>query len=57
VRVVNPQSFHWTMDLALPLPLLAALVAALVFSAGLTALVAGRRALGPGALLAVRADW
>lgn len=57
VKVVNPQSFHWTMDLALPWPLLAALVALLVFSAGLTALVAGRRAMGSAAVLAVRADW
>ncbi|WP_164158397.1 FtsX-like permease family protein, partial [Sandarakinorhabdus rubra] len=50
VKVVNPQSFHWTMDLALPWPLLGALVVALVASAGITALVAGRRALGPGAV-------
>jgi putative ABC transport system permease protein len=57
VKVVNPQSFHWTMDLALPLPLLGGLVLALVGSAGLTALIAGRRALGQQALLAVRADW
>jgi putative ABC transport system permease protein len=57
VRVVNPQSFHWTMDLALPWPLLAGLVAALVACAGGTAVVAGRRALSRRALLAVRADW
>jgi putative ABC transport system permease protein len=57
VKVVNPQSFHWTMDLALPWPLLGALVAALVLCAGGTALIAGRRALGRGAVLAVRADW
>ena len=57
VKVVNPHSFHWTMDLALPWPLLAGLVAALVASAGGTALLAGRRALGRGAVLAVRADW
>ena len=57
VRVVNPQSFHWTMDLALPWPLLAGLVAALVVCAGGTAVLAGRRALGKAALLAVRADW
>ena len=57
VKVVNPQSFHWTMDLALPWPLLAGLVALLVLSAGLTALIAGRRAMGAQAVLAVRADW
>lgn len=57
VRVVNPQSFHWTMELALPWPLLMGLVAALVACAGGTAVVAGRRALGGAALQAVRADW
>lgn len=57
VMVVNPQSFHWTMDLALPWPLLAGLAAALVGCAAGTAVLAGRRALGPGPLLAVRADW
>ncbi len=57
VAVVNPQSFHWTMDLALPWPLLAGLAAALVACAAGTAVVAGRRALGQGPLLAVRADW
>lgn len=57
VKVVNPQSFHWTMDLALPWPLLLGLVAALVASAAITAVVAGRRAMGAAALLAVRADW
>jgi putative ABC transport system permease protein len=57
VRVINPQSFHWTMDLALPWPLLAGLGAALVASAGITAVIAGRRALGQAPILAVRADW
>jgi putative ABC transport system permease protein len=57
VDIVNPQSFHWTMDLALPWPLLAALAAALVACAAGTAVVAGRRALGAGPVLAVRADW
>jgi len=57
VRVINPQSFHWTMDLALPWPVLGGLVLALLACAAGTAVVAGRRALGQGALLAVRADW
>ncbi len=57
VDIVNPQSFHWTMDLALPWPLLAGLAAALVACAAGTAVVAGRRALGAGPVLAVRADW
>ncbi|WP_353217986.1 FtsX-like permease family protein [Sandarakinorhabdus sp.] len=57
VRVINPQSFHWTMDVALPWPVLGGLVLALLACAAGTAVVAGRRALGEGALLAVRADW
>ncbi len=57
VDVVNPQSFHWTMDLALPWPLLLGLAAALVACAAGTAVLAGRRALGTGPVLAVRADW
>jgi putative ABC transport system permease protein len=57
VDIVNPQSFHWTMDLALPWPLLGGLAAALVACAAGTALVAGRRALGAGPVLAVRTDW
>ncbi|HEV6966876.1 FtsX-like permease family protein [Roseateles sp.] len=56
VYVVNPQSFHWTMDLHLPLARLAALVG-LAFAAAVGAsLLAGRRALGADAVRAVRED-
>jgi putative ABC transport system permease protein len=54
---VNPQSFHWTMDFRVPLGLVAGLIAALLAAAALTALAAGRRAVAPDAVLAVRADW
>jgi putative ABC transport system permease protein len=57
VDVVNPQSFHWTMDYRVPLLLVAGLIAALLAAAALTALAAGRRAVAPEAVLAVRADW
>jgi len=57
IHVVNPQSFHWTMDTAIPWPLLGGLVAALVVAAAGTAALAGRRALGPAAVQSVRADW
>lgn len=57
VRVINPQSFHWTMDVALPWGVLGGLVAALLACAAGTAVVAGRRALGRDALLSVREDW
>ena len=57
VHVVNPQSFHWTMDLLLPWPRLAALCASVVVAGTLTALVAGRTAVGRDAVLAVKEDW
>ena len=57
VRVVNPQSFHWTMDLLLPWPRLLALCAAVVGAGTLTAWIAGRAAAGRDAVLAVKEDW
>ena len=57
IHVVNPQSFHWTMDTRLPWPLFAALLTALVAAAAGTALLAGRRALSGDAVRAVREDW
>ncbi len=57
IHVINPQSFHWRMDLAIPWRLLATVSAALLASAALTALAAGRRAMSRQALRAVREDW
>jgi putative ABC transport system permease protein len=57
VYVVNPQSFHWTMQLHLPWDLLAAVAALLTSASVLTALVAGRFALSGGPIRAVREDW
>ncbi len=57
VDIVNPQSFHWTMDFRLPLGLVLGLVAALLAAAAATALIAGRRAVSGDAILAVREDW
>jgi putative ABC transport system permease protein len=57
VHVVNPQSFHWTMDLMLPWPRLFALCAAVVVAGTVTAWVAGRAAAGQDAVLAVKEDW
>ncbi len=57
VKVVNPQSFHWSMPMALPAARLAALCAA-VLAAGLaTALFSARRAAGRSAVLSVKEDW
>ena len=57
VKVVNPQSFHWTMDLMLPGARLAALCAAVVAAGTLTAGLAARRAAGRDMALAVKEDW
>jgi putative ABC transport system permease protein len=56
VFVVNPQSFHWTMQLHLPWPLIASVAGALLTPAA-HALVAGRQALSGGPIRAVREDW
>ena len=57
VHVVNPQSFHWTMDLQVPWARLAALCAAVVAAGTVTAWLAGRAAAGKDAVLAVKEDW
>lgn len=57
VHVVNPQSFHWTMDLALPWDRLLGLCAAVVLAGTVTAWLAGRAAAGRDAVLAVKEDW
>ena len=57
VHVVNPQSFHWTMDLVLPWLRLLGLCAAVVLAGTLTAWLAGRAAAGKDAVLAVKEDW
>ena len=57
VFVVNPQSFHWTMDLQVPWLRLGLLCAAVVLAGTLTAWLAGRAAAGKDAVLAVKEDW
>ena len=57
VKVVNPQSFHWTMELLLPKVRLAALCAAVVAAGTITAFFAARRAVGAQSVLAVKEDW
>jgi putative ABC transport system permease protein len=57
VDVVNPQSFHWTMDLRVPWVRLALLCVAVVAAGTLTAWIAGRAAAGRQAVLAVKEDW
>jgi putative ABC transport system permease protein len=57
VHVVNPQSFHWTMPLSIPVPRLAALAGAVLAAGVATALWSARRAAGRSAVLAVKEDW
>jgi putative ABC transport system permease protein len=57
VFVVNPQSFHWTMDMALPWQHLLALCLAVVAAGTASAWLAGRAAAGRDAVLAVKEDW
>jgi putative ABC transport system permease protein len=57
VFIVNPQSFHWTMELHMPWQELAAVALLLLLSAGATALLAGLRAVSVDVLHSVREDW
>ncbi len=57
VNVVNPQSFHWTMDLLLPWTRLLALCLAVVLAGTVTAWLAGKAAASKDAVLAVKEDW
>lgn len=57
IHVVNPQSFHWTMQTRIPWLLFLVLAVALILASSLTSLLAGRRALSIEAVRAVREDW
>ena len=57
VFVINPQSFHWSMRLHMPWPLLGSVALALLVSSVLTALASGRGAVAQSAVQAVREDW
>ena len=57
VFIVNPQSFHWTMQMHMPWGLLASVALLMLVSAALTALLAGRSVVRGDAVRAVREDW
>jgi putative ABC transport system permease protein len=57
INVVNPQSFHWGMELHTPWRLLAEFVAAVLAMATLTAIASGRQAMSAEAIGAVKEDW
>ena len=57
VHVVNPQSFHWTMELSLPWWRLLSLAVAVVLAGTVTAWLAGQAAAGHDTVMAVKEDW
>jgi putative ABC transport system permease protein len=57
VHVVNPQSFHWTMEMRLPAATLAALAGSVLAAGAATAAFSARRAATRQAVMAVKEDW
>jgi putative ABC transport system permease protein len=57
VHVVNPQSFHWTMDMLIPWDRLGWLAGGVILAGTATALLAGRHAASQDAVTAVKEDW
>ena len=57
VFVVNPQSFHWSMDIVLPWSRLAWLSVAVLAAGIATAAWSARHAAGRSAVLSVKEDW
>ena len=57
VKVVNPQSFHWTMDLSVPWARLALLCVAVLVAGTLTGWLAARGAASRQLALSVKEDW
>jgi putative ABC transport system permease protein len=57
IHVVNRQSFHWTMDLAVPWGPLAAFCLAMLVAAAATAMASARAAMAGDAVRAVKEDW
>jgi len=57
IAVVNRQSFHWSMDLAVPWLALALFALVVLALATATAVASGRQAMGDDAVRAVKEDW
>jgi putative ABC transport system permease protein len=57
ILVVNRQSFHWSMDLAVPWTGLAALALTLLALSTVTAWLSGRAAMSVNVVRAVKDDW
>jgi putative ABC transport system permease protein len=57
IFIVNPQSFHWTMQLHMPWNWLLLISIVMLVSASLTAWLAGREVLAGSVIRTVREDW
>jgi putative ABC transport system permease protein len=57
IYIVNRQSFHWSMDVHVPVGLVAGLSVALVASSALIAVLSGRQAMRGDVVRAVKEDW
>ena len=57
IHVVNRQSFHWGMDVAMPWTQLGVFALGVVALATLTAVASGRQAMGADVVRAVKEDW
>jgi putative ABC transport system permease protein len=57
VKVVNPQSFHWTMHMSVPAGTLAGLWLAVIAAGAVTAWGSGHAAAGRDVVRAVKEDW
>ena len=57
IHVINPQSFNWTMATRIPWNLILGVAGALIATAAVTAVIAGRRAVSRDAVRAVSEDW
>jgi putative ABC transport system permease protein len=57
VHVVNPQSFHWTMELLVPWGRIALLLAGVLVAGSATAAIAARAVATRDVVAAVKEDW
>jgi putative ABC transport system permease protein len=57
VHVVNPQSFHWTMELLVPWARIGVLLLGVLVAGSVTAALAARAAAGRDVVAAVKEDW
>ncbi len=57
VHVINPQSFHWTMELLVPWVRVGVLLLGVLVAGSVTAALSARAAAGRDVVAAVKEDW